>query len=219
MRNRRGEAYGHSIVRYSRRWSSMRPASSTSTLTPAMASWNAAMPPAAPLPTTMTSHCVEPGLTAAASRRDSSVTAARSRSRVGSAAILRLRFLPAVRAILAVDGMASHELGEDLVPLVAQLLVDADLRRVVRVDRRLLGGDEEPLHRRLPELLRRRGSVQGGVGRLLGVADVGGPLLLRVVRLLRRRAGLGHLLVAAHVEEHRPGLLRVEPHEGNARAR
>ena len=75
-RLRRGEAYGHSIVRYSCLWSSMRPASSMRTLTPAVASWKAAMPPAAPLPTTMTSHFPEPGLIAAARRRDSSVTAA-----------------------------------------------------------------------------------------------------------------------------------------------
>ena len=79
--------YGHSMVRYSLRVSSMRPASSISTLMPAVASWNAAMPPAAPLPTTITSQRPLPGLTAAAILRDSSRTAARSRSSVGSAAM------------------------------------------------------------------------------------------------------------------------------------
>src|SRR5687767_2165031 len=155
------------MVRYSLRWSSMRPASSTSTFTPAMASWNAAIPPAAPLPTTITSQRAVPGLMAAASRRDSSVTAARSRSRVRSA-MSGLRFLPAVRAILAVDGMAAHELGQDLVALVAQLLVDADLRAVVAVDGRLLGGDEELLHRGLA--LGRGRRVERGIRGLLGRA-------------------------------------------------
>src|SRR6185295_8444292 len=130
MRPRRGEAYGHSIVRYSALWSSMRPASSISTLTPAVASWNAAMPPAAPLPTTITSHCPVPGLIDAASLRDSSVTA--SRSRVGSAGMVTsLRLLPAMRAVLAVLGLATDELRQDLVALVAKLLVDPDLRGVV----------------------------------------------------------------------------------------
>jgi hypothetical protein len=60
----------------------MRPASSMSTLMPAVASWKAAMPPEAPLPTTITSHGPEDGLMDAASLRDSSVIAASSRSRV-----------------------------------------------------------------------------------------------------------------------------------------
>src|SRR6267142_2313568 len=116
-RPRRAEAYGHSIVRYSALWSSMRPASSMSTLIPAVASWKAAMPPEAPLPTTMTSHGPEVGWLAA---------------------FLGLRLLPAVRAILAVHGQAAHELEQYLVALVAELLVDADLGRVVAVDGRLL---------------------------------------------------------------------------------
>jgi hypothetical protein len=39
-------------------------------LTPAVASWKAAMPPAAPEPTTITSQACEPGMIAAACRRD-----------------------------------------------------------------------------------------------------------------------------------------------------
>src|SRR5687768_5354444 len=101
----------------------MRPASSISTLMPAVASWNAAMPPAAPLPTTITSQREEPGLMGAASLRDSSVMAVRSRSSVGSEAISGLRLLSAVRAVLAVHRLAPHELGQELVALVAQLLV------------------------------------------------------------------------------------------------
>src|SRR5437870_4659460 len=159
---RRGEAYGHSIVRYSRRWSSMRPASSISTFTPAVASWKAAMPPAAPLPTTMMSQVPEPGLMVEASRFDSSRLAERSMSRVGSAGISGLRRLPAPGAILAVHGLAADELEQDLVALVAQLLVDADLRRVVAVDGGLLGRHEERLQRRpLPRRRGRAADVRG----------------------------------------------------------
>src|SRR5262249_4581165 len=74
-RARRGDASGPPIVRYSARWSLRRPASSARTLMPAVASWYAATPPAAPVPTTMTSQAGAPGLTAAAWRRDSSVIA------------------------------------------------------------------------------------------------------------------------------------------------
>src|SRR4029077_12957124 len=107
------------------------------------------MPPAAPVPTTITSHFSVPGLMAAAWRRDSSVMAVRSRSSVLSAGISGLRLLPAVRAIPAFDGGAAHELQQHLVALVAQLLVDADLGRVVAVDGRLLGVREELLQQRL----------------------------------------------------------------------
>src|SRR3954466_6876716 len=126
----------------------MRPASSTRTLMPAVGSWKAAMPPAAPLPTTITSQGPESGLIDAASLRDSSVMAARSRSSVGSAATSGLRFLAAVRAVLAVHGQASDEFHEVLVALVLQLLLDADLRRVVAVDGGLFGLREELLELR-----------------------------------------------------------------------
>jgi hypothetical protein len=61
-RLRRIDAYGHSIVLYSVLTSIIRPASSSSTLTPAIASWKAAIPPAAPLPTTIASQRSLPGL-------------------------------------------------------------------------------------------------------------------------------------------------------------
>src|SRR5687767_13406425 len=139
----------------------MRPASSTSTLMPATASWYAAMPPAAPLPTTIASQGPEPGVMDAARRRDSSRIAARSRSSVGSAGMSGLRLPPAVRAILAVDGQAADERGQDLVALVPEILVDADLRRVVAVDRGLLGVEEErlegsPLRRMLTDVAEER---------------------------------------------------------------
>src|SRR5262245_51644111 len=107
------------------------------------------MPPAAPVPTTMTSQVCVPGLTAAACRRDSSVIAVRSRSSVLSAATSGLRLLPAVGAIPALHGPAAHELQQDPVALVAQLLLDADLGGVVAVDGRLLGVGEELLEQRL----------------------------------------------------------------------
>src|SRR5690349_4914797 len=106
------------------------------------------MPPAAPLPTTITSQGPESGLMDAASRRDSSVMAASSRSSVGSVATSGLRLLAAVRAVLAVHGQAALELHEVLVALVLQLLLDPDLRRVVAVDGRLLGLGEELLELR-----------------------------------------------------------------------
>src|SRR5882724_3858764 len=55
--------------------------------------------------------------------------------------------LPAVRTVLTVFGLAADELFEELIALVAQLLVDADVRRVVAADRRLLGHHEEGLER------------------------------------------------------------------------
>src|ERR1051325_9194257 len=57
-------------------------------------------------------------------------------------------FLPAMRAIFAVLGLAADELAEELVALVAQLLVDADLGGVIPVDRRLLGDHEKFFQRR-----------------------------------------------------------------------
>ncbi len=43
---------------------------------PAVASWNAAMPPAAPEPTMMTSYCADPGLIEAAALREASICSA-----------------------------------------------------------------------------------------------------------------------------------------------
>jgi hypothetical protein len=57
-------------------------------LTPAIASWNAAMPPAAPLPTTMTSQRSLPGLIDSASRFDSSSARVRLTLSVGSSCIV-----------------------------------------------------------------------------------------------------------------------------------
>src|SRR5437899_12549673 len=124
MRCRRADAYHNSIVHYPRVWRSMRPASGLRTFATAVASWEAAMPPAAPLPTTITSQVPEPGLMVEASRFDSSRLAERSMSRVGSAGISGLRRLPAPRAILAVHRLASDELEQDLVAFVAQLFVE-----------------------------------------------------------------------------------------------
>src|ERR1051325_5544431 len=137
------------------------------------------MPPAAPLPTTIPSQGPESGLMEAASFRDSSVMAARSRSRVGSAATSGLGFLAAVRTVLAVHGQASLEGHEVLVALVLQLLLDADLRGVVAVDGGLLGLGEELLEQ--------------GPRRAAGDADVAEQ------RLHLGRLGLG-LLVAREVE-------------------
>src|SRR6266511_6271926 len=61
--------------------------------------------------------------------------------------------LPAVRTVLAVFGLAADELLEKLIALVVQLLMDADLRRVVPADRRLLGHHEKGLQRRVRRLL------------------------------------------------------------------
>ena len=58
-------------------------------------------------------------------------------------------FLPAVLTVLAVDGLAPDELFDEYIALVAQLLVNADVRRVVGVDGGLLGHHEERLERRL----------------------------------------------------------------------
>ena len=57
-------------------------------------------------------------------------------------------FLPAVRAVLAVLGLAADELAEEFVALVTQLLVDANLGGVIAVDRRLLGHHEKLFERR-----------------------------------------------------------------------
>ena len=51
---------------------------------PAIASWNAAMPPAAPEPTTITSHLPDFGVIEVESLRDSLVIAERSSVSVGS---------------------------------------------------------------------------------------------------------------------------------------
>src|SRR5215510_11995536 len=149
-RPRRFEAYGHSIVRYSVWTSSIRPASSSSTFTPAIASWNAAMPPAAPLPTTMTSQRSLVGVIESASRFDSSSARVRLTLSVGSSCMV---FLPAVRAVLAVFGLAADELAQELIALVAKLVVNADSRGVVAADGRLLGHHEERFERRLRRLL------------------------------------------------------------------
>src|SRR6185503_18049088 len=105
------------MVRYSLRVSSIRPASSISTLMPAVASWKAAMPPAAPLPTTITSQRPLPGLTAAAILWDSAVTAAMSRSSVGSAAMGHLG--DACADVVAEGGWAFWpQYGQSLPPTV-----------------------------------------------------------------------------------------------------
>src|SRR4029434_4204753 len=57
--------------------------------------------------------------------------------------------LPAVRAVLAVLGLAADELAEELIALVAQFLVNADARVVVAAYRRLFGHHEEGFQRRL----------------------------------------------------------------------
>src|SRR6266481_3372131 len=62
-------------------------------------------------------------------------------------------FLPAVRTVLTVLGLTPDELAEELVALVAQILMNADLGRVVAADRRLLRHHEEGLERRLRRLL------------------------------------------------------------------
>src|SRR5262249_42124411 len=105
----------------------------------------------------MASQRSRPGLIDAARRRDSSTALARSSVSVRSACIVSprrpdsvaLRFLLAARrAIPAVLGLASDEVVKEPVALVAQLLVDTDLRGVVAANRRLLRHDEELLERR-----------------------------------------------------------------------
>src|SRR5215213_2784521 len=138
------------------------------------------MPPAAPLPTTMTSHGPDFGVMDEAIRFDSETTPPRLRERVGSGihelsnekckmqnvkarldASLFFHFslfifhftpvslLPTPLAVLPIDRLAAHELWQRLVALVAEFLVDPDLRRVVAVDGGVLGGDEELLERSL----------------------------------------------------------------------
>src|SRR5262245_10656216 len=51
--------------------------------------------------------------------------------------------LPTVRTILTVLRLAADELAQELVALVLQLLVNADLRRVVATERCILAHDEE----------------------------------------------------------------------------
>src|SRR5690606_19382270 len=131
------------MVRYSVAGSIIRPASSISTFPPAMASWNAAIPPAAPEPTTMTSYGSRPGVTVGCGGVAERTIGMSTSEGCG------LRRLPAVRALLAVLGLAADKLGEELVALVAQLLMDPDLRRVVAADGRVLDGAEELLGRRL----------------------------------------------------------------------
>src|SRR5215510_8345574 len=127
----------------------IRPASSSSTLTPAIASWKAAIPPAAPLPTTMTSQRSLPGLIESASRFDSSSARVRLTLSVGSSCIVALRMLlPAVRAVLAVFGLAADEFFQELIALVTELLVNTNLRGVVAADGCLLGHHEKRLERR-----------------------------------------------------------------------
>ena len=134
------------------------------------------MPPAAPLPTIITSHLPEPGVIVAASFRDSSgdsvailiervesfcireISTGRSRRsrRTDLSWSLfcslispnSLSLLPAVGTILAVLRCAANEFLQELISLVAKLAMDADLRRVVAANRCLLGHDEEVFERR-----------------------------------------------------------------------
>src|SRR5438445_3720527 len=62
-------------------------------------------------------------------------------------------FLSAVRAVFPIFGLAADELAEELIALVAQLLVNADVRRVIAANRRLLDHHEESLERRLRRAL------------------------------------------------------------------
>src|SRR6185295_17173740 len=58
-----------------------------------------------------------------------------ARSAVKRRVFHRLKMLlPAVRTVLPVFGLAADELFEELIPLVAQLLMDADVRRVITAD-------------------------------------------------------------------------------------
>src|SRR5436309_14397347 len=60
---------------------------------------------------------------------------------------LWMNLLAAVRTVFAVFGLAADKLAQELIALVAQLLMDANLRRVVAVDRGVLGHHEELLER------------------------------------------------------------------------
>src|SRR5688572_10323954 len=55
--------------------------------------------------------------------------------------------LSAMRTIFTVFGRAADELLQKLIALIAQLAMDADLRRVVAANGRLLGHDEEVFER------------------------------------------------------------------------
>src|SRR5262245_51801456 len=57
--------------------------------------------------------------------------------------------LSTVRTVLAVLGLAADELPEELIALVAQLLVDADARGVVAANGRPLGHHEKRFERGL----------------------------------------------------------------------
>src|SRR5262249_40743375 len=94
----------------------------------------------------MTSQRSLPGLIESARRFDSSSARVRLTLRVGSPCMV---FLSAMRAVLAILGLAADEFLEELIALVPQLVVNADLRRVVAANRRLLGHHEKRLERRL----------------------------------------------------------------------
>ena len=107
---------------------------------PAVASWNAAMPPAAPVPTTITSHLPVFGVMAVESLRDSLVMAYRSTVMVRSACIEFSAFCPQCGQSLPSSVAHPTNSGSIWLPLVPQLLVDADLGGVVAVDGGLFGG-------------------------------------------------------------------------------
>src|SRR5262245_62522044 len=71
--------------------------------------------------------------------------------------------LSAVRTILTVLRLAADELLEEHVALVMQLVVNADLRRVVPANRRLLRHHEERFERCLRRLLVAADGLQNGV--------------------------------------------------------
>src|SRR5439155_23480292 len=94
-------------------------------------------------------------------RLDSSSVLVRLRSSVVSACMvgspetagadealpLWMNLLAAVRTVFAVFGLAADNLAQELIALVAQLLMEANLRRVVLVNRRVRGHHEELLER------------------------------------------------------------------------
>ena len=72
-------------------------------------------------------------------------------------------FLSASRTILSVLGFAADEVFEKDVPLVMQLVVNADLRCVVPANRRLLRQQEELLERSLRRIIVAAEGLQNGV--------------------------------------------------------
>src|SRR5439155_20153585 len=58
-----------------------------------------------------------------------------------------------MRAVLTILGLTADEFAEELVALVAQLLMNANLGSVVALNRRLLGHDKEHFQRRLRRAL------------------------------------------------------------------